>query len=567
MMAKLVCHNDLTIGSLIKEYISQNKHLFVLYVLFVLLIPLQDIGLPHLFGKLVKTIQSKGNLTNPLMMIIAIIFILQIAYSIEDHIDVRMFPAIQKFTREKMMNHLFAMQKTQYEELKVGEITTKIIKMPALMYAYMDQWKNLFIPRAVVFTVAVIYFFYQDVLIGATLLVLILSLILSVFHSIKFCSMLAQKRDNLYNQLYEEVDDVLRNAMTVLNYNEEESELARIDQYHEQYAQLSQKSLDCASRVRYFFMPIICIYLAFFCYYLYNRVTRKQMEPASFIALFFIMIQITNSMWRIIANVKEAVMRWGMIQETLDIFKVCKKYKRHEVMIPNIPHHSGLTFYNISYSFENRTLFNNLNLHIPLGQKVLIVGHIGSGKSTLLRLLMKYAEPDVGEILINNIPYSKIKAADLRSVIGYIPQNPILFNRTVYENVVYGIPHISKNQVEGLIYDLGLADVFSKMTDGIDTMVGKYGSKVSGGQRQIIWLLRTILQNPDIILMDEPTSSIDEKTKEVVQHLCNVLMKDKTVIMVTHDAFLTQFADRIIHMRHGEVVDDQLSSSSSSPSS
>jgi ABC-type multidrug transport system fused ATPase/permease subunit len=132
---------------------------------------------------------------------------------------------------------------------------------------------------------------------------------------------------------------------------------------------------------------------------------------------------------------------------------------------------------------------------------------------------------------------------------------------------VYGIPHISKNQVEGLIYDLGLADVFSKMTDGIDTMVGKYGSKVSGGQRQIIWLLRTILQNPDIILMDEPTSSIDEKTKEVVQHLCNVLMKDKTVIMVTHDAFLTQFADRIIHMRHGEVVDDQLSSSSSSPSS
>ena len=563
-MHELQCHNDLTIGSLIKEYISQNKQLFILYVLFVLLIPLQDIGLPHLFGKLVKTIQTRGSLTNPLVMIISIIFILQIAYSIEDHIDMRMFPAIQKFTREKMMNHLFAMQKNHYEELKVGEITTKIIKMPALMYSYMDQWKNLFIPRAVVFTVAIIYFFYQDVLIGATLMVLVLTLVASVFHSIKYCSILAQKRDFLYNQLYEEVDDVLRNALTVLNYNEEEAELARIDKYHEGYAKLSQEALDCASKVRYFFMPVISIYLAFFCYYLYQRVINKKMEPAAFIALFFIMIQITNSMWRIIANVKDAVMRWGMIQETLDIFKVCKKYKNHEVIIPNVPYSKGIILHNISYSFEKRVLFNNLNVHIPLGQKVLIVGHIGSGKSTLLRLLMKYAEPDQGDIFINNIPYSKIKSSELRSFIGYIPQNPILFNRTVYENVVYGIPNVSKNAVEKLIYDMGLSDVFSKMTDGIDTPVGKYGSKVSGGQRQIIWLLRTILQNPDIILMDEPTSSIDEKTKEIVNRLCTVLMKEKTVIMVTHDAFLTQFADRVIYMRHGEIIDDQLSSSSSS---
>lgn len=566
MYRQTQCHNDLTIGKLIREYISQNKELFVLYILFILLIPLQDVGLPHLFGKLVKAIQSKQNLTKPLALIIGIKFILQIAYSLEDHIDVKMFPSIQKFTREKMMSHLFQMQKTQYQELKVGEITTKIIKMPSLMYAYMDQWKNLFIPRAVVFTISIIYFFYQDVLVGATLLILVLALATTVYNSITYCSGVAKKRDHVYNQLYEEVDDVLRNALTVLNYNEEDKELSRIDQFHQEYSKLSYDALNCAIKVRYIFLPVICIYLSFFCYYMYQKVMSGQMEAGVFVSLFLIMIQITNSMWRIIANVKEAVLRWGMIQETLDMFEVCKKYKSHVVVAPHLPHRNGLTFYNVTYTFEKRQLFNNLSLYIPLGQKVLIVGHIGSGKSTLLRLLMKYAEPDAGEIYINNIPYSKIHPAELRKFIGYIPQNPILFNRTVYENIVYGMPHVSKNHVENMIIKLGLFDVFSKMPDGIDTAVGKYGSKVSGGQRQIIWLIRTIIQNPDIILMDEPTSSIDEKTKAIIHQLSQVLMKEKTVIMVTHDAFLKQYADRIIEMRHGAVIKDYSSSSSSNNS-
>lgn len=566
-MHPVKCHNNLTIGSLIKEYVSQHKELFVLYIMFVLLIPLQDVGLPHLFGNLVKTIQSKQKLTKPLGLIIGIIFILQIAYSIEDHIDVKMFPSIQKFTRDKMMGHLFHMQKTQYQELKVGEITTKIIKMPSLMYAYMDQWKNLFIPRAVVFVVAVIYFFYQDVLIGATLLVLILALVTMVYNSISHCSGVAKKRDHVYNQLYEEVDDVLRNALTVLNYNEEESELARIDTFHDEYSRLSMAALNCAIKVRYVFMPVICLYLAFFCYYMYQRVVSDKMEPAVFVSLFFIMIQITNSMWKIIANVKEAVLRWGMIQETLDMFEVCKRHKNDIVISQDVPHLQGITIKDLSYSFEKRELFSNINLHIPLGQKLLVVGQIGSGKSTLLRLLMKYAEPHRGEIFINNIPYSKIQPSEIRRFIGYIPQNPILFNRTIYENIVYGMPHISKQHVRTLISDLGLDDVFSRMPDGIDSIVGKYGSKVSGGQRQIIWLVRTIIQDPDIILMDEPTSSIDEKTKEIVHRLCTILMKQKTVIMVTHDAFLTRYADRIIEMKHGVIVKDQSTSSSSSSSS
>jgi ABC-type multidrug transport system fused ATPase/permease subunit len=242
-----------------------------------------------------------------------------------------------------------------------------------------------------------------------------------------------------------------------------------------------------------------------------------------------------------------------MIQETLDMFKVCEKYKherKHD--IPSMP---GIFLQDVSFTFEGRKtpLFKHLRLYIPEGQTVLIVGHIGSGKSTLVRLLMKYAEPDDGDIYIHNIPYSKMKACDLRRLIGYVPQNPILFNRTVYENITYGLPYVSREDVTFLINDLELASV---LPSDLDSSVGKYGSKVSGGQRQVIWILRTILQNPSIVLMDEPTSSMDEVTKAKIHKAMSLLMKDKTVVMVTHDSYLMQYATRVIEMDHGAIIAD-----------
>lgn len=558
----VTCHNDLTINKLVKEYIQQNKGLFFIYVIFILIIPLQDVGLPHFLGKLTKAIQKKQSLQVPLICIIIIMFILQIGYSLADHVDIQMFPTIQKYVRERMIRHIFEMQKTNYEELKIGEITTKIIKMPALMYSYMEHWKNLFIPQTVVFIVAIIYFLKQDLLIGTVLFILIMSLAYMIITSINVCEALARKRDNVYNTLYEEVDDLLRNSITVLNYNQEDSELDRIDGYHQEYTRLSGDALKCAMKVRYTFMPIVAMFLIFYTYYMYKKVQKKDLEVGTFVAMFLIVIYLTNAMWRIIGNVKDIVLKWGMIQETLDMFKVCEKYKEHGVTKATASMRQGITFHDVSYTFvddsgSKRSLYNQLNLHINPNEKTLIVGQIGSGKTTVLKLLMKYVEVTGGEIYINGVPYSKIPPHELRKVVGYIPQNPILFNRSIYENVSYGMPHITKEIVEDSIVSLGLLDIFRLMPNGIDTSVGKYGSKVSGGQRQIIWILRTILQNPDIVLMDEPTAAIDSATKGIVMGLLGHLMKNKTVVMVTHDESLIKFADRIVEMKHGQVVRDE----------
>lgn len=554
-----VCHNDVTVNKLIFEYISKHKGMFFMYMIFVFIIPLQEVGVPHFFGKLTKAIQDKADLKYPLAFILGITILLQFAYSIFEQLNTKMIPTIQKFVRDKILTHIFETQKSNYEELQIGKITPKLIKMPGLMYSYMEEWKDIFIPKTFVFIIAIVYFLNTDIVIGTSLFILIASFIYIITSTVFVCENIAQKRDNTLNNLYEEIDDILRNSMTVLNYNQEDSELNKLDMYHKEYTKLNKQVLDCATNVRYTYIPILSIYLVFFTYYMYNKVKSNQISTASFISLFMMMIYITNSLWSVIGSTRDMIINWGAFRETLNMFKIC--YNQREDSNVHIQNYPGILLNNVSYIIIDsngisKTICKNINLHIRPHEKTLIIGQIGSGKSSLLKLIMKYAEVSTGEIYLDNIPYSKMKNSDLRKFIGFVQQNPILFNRTIYENISYGMPWVTKEHVQETIINLNLSHIFNEMPNGIDTNVGKNGSHLSGGQRQIIWILRTIIQDPEIIIMDEPTASLDEKTKNIVYRLLDILMKNKTIIMVTHDKNIIKEADRIIEMKNGEIITD-----------
>ena len=141
--------------------------------------------------------------------------------------------------------------------------------------------------------------------------------------------------------------------------------------------------------------------------------------------------------------------------------------------------------------------------------------------------------------------------------IIYIPQNPILLNRTVYENIVYGVkPEPTREDILALLHKMNLSEFLSMLPHGLDTQVGIQGSMVSGGQRQIIASIKTVLSNPEIIIMDEPTSSIDYKTKGMFQRILLQSIKGKTVIIITHDPDLLKLADRIVTLDSGKIISD-----------
>jgi ABC-type multidrug transport system fused ATPase/permease subunit len=188
-------------------------------------------------------------------------------------------------------------------------------------------------------------------------------------------------------------------------------------------------------------------------------------------------------------------------------------------------------------------VFKDLTLSINLGEVTIIEGENGSGKSTLIQLLLKYHRPQCGEIFINGIPYSSLSHDNIRKHVAFIPQTVILLNRTIYENIVYGLSSPpSKKEVEDLMEQQKLGGFLASLPNGLDSEVGMYGSYLSGGQRQIVWILKTMLMDPYIVIMDEPTASIDQENKHIIVRLIDTMLKNhtkdgkkRTAIMITHD--------------------------------
>jgi ABC-type bacteriocin/lantibiotic exporter with double-glycine peptidase domain len=187
-------------------------------------------------------------------------------------------------------------------------------------------------------------------------------------------------------------------------------------------------------------------------------------------------------------------------------------------------------------------------MDIKKGERIALVGDIGAGKSTLLKIILGLIHPRSGDLFLNGKNYKTLKQIDIFGKFGYMTQTPILFNRSILDNILFSNPNSSRKQVEELLKEFGLDTVFNKLDKGIDTMVGKNGSKLSGGQKQVVWFLRIYLHDPEILLFDEPTASLSTKSKETLMKLINKGFANKTIIMASHDDFLIKMATRKVRM-------------------
>jgi len=205
---------------------------------------------------------------------------------------------------------------------------------------------------------------------------------------------------------------------------------------------------------------------------------------------------------------------------------------------------------------DNRPVFRHLNLHIPGGQKVGFVGYSGSGKSTLLNLLLRLYEPQAGAIRIDGQDIAQATQESLRRSIAMIPQDPMLFHRSLMENIRYGRLDASDDEVIAAASKAHAHDFILETEDGYDSLVGERGVKLSGGQRQRIALARAILKDAPILLLDEATSALDSVTERHIQNSLAELMQGKTVLVVAHRLSTLARLDRIVVFHHGEIIED-----------
>lgn len=217
-----------------------------------------------------------------------------------------------------------------------------------------------------------------------------------------------------------------------------------------------------------------------------------------------------------------------------------------------------IAFDNVTFFYgknNKRPLFQGLNLHIQPGEKVGLVGHSGGGKTTITKLLLRIVDIQEGTIAIDNQDITAITQRDLRKHIAYVPQEPLLFHRTLAENIRYGKPNASQKEIEHVAKMAHAHEFIKELPEGYETLVGERGVKLSGGQRQRIAIARAMLKNAPILVLDEATSALDSESEALIQDALWKLMEGRTAIVIAHRLSTIQKMDRIVVMDNGRIAE------------
>jgi ATP-binding cassette subfamily B protein len=215
-----------------------------------------------------------------------------------------------------------------------------------------------------------------------------------------------------------------------------------------------------------------------------------------------------------------------------------------------------IEFQSVSFAYPSRPeaeVLKEINLSIEPGQKVALVGKSGAGKSTIVHLLMRFYQPQSGEIRVDGHPCGQINLKDLRRNIGIVPQEVLLFGGTIEENIRYGKPEASRQEIEEAALRANALEFINSFPEGLQTLVGERGIKLSGGQRQRIAIARAILKDPAILILDEATSSLDSESERLVQDALSHLMENRSTIIIAHRLATIRKADSIFVMEDGKI--------------
>ncbi len=281
----------------------------------------------------------------------------------------------------------------------------------------------------------------------------------------------------------------------------------------------------------------------------------SSMDAAIFIVYITVFSQIINPIKALstaVYNVQKGAASVERIEQILNAEEVITE---KENAIPVKEFREQIEYRNVWFRYEQEDVLKNINLVIPKGKSIALVGASGSGKSTMADLLPRFYDVTQGEILIDGTPIRDFVISDVRGLMGIVSQETILFNATVFDNITFGMQNVTREDVIAAAKVANAHEFIMQMPEGYETNIGDRGIKMSGGQRQRISIARAVLRNPPVMILDEATSALDTESERLVQDALVNLMKNRTSLVIAHRLSTVQHADEIIVMQKGEIVE------------
>lgn len=306
--------------------------------------------------------------------------------------------------------------------------------------------------------------------------------------------------------------------------------------------------------IQAFLMAVLQIVILFTALHLWHK---GLLSLGMIVLLQMYMFHLFDILWSLGKSLTKAIKSMTDMQEMVDIFDLPVEIKDPENPKKLDITNGNIIFNKMSFVYEGGvSVFNDLALNIKPGERIGLVGHSGAGKSTITKLLLRFADVSDGSITIDGQDIRSITQDDLRSVISYVPQESILFHRTIKENISYGKPDARDEEIIEVAKKAHAHEFISKLPNGYNTLVGERGVKLSGGERQRVAIARAMLKQAPILVLDEATSSLDSISEQYIQEAFNELMKGKTTIVIAHRLSTIQKMDRIIVLEEGKIVEE-----------
>lgn len=554
------------INKLFFDFFNKNLNLYFLIFLCKLKIPIKSLAIPHYYGKLTSFLSN--NKIYDAKYIFMVLILLWISVQVLSYISSLIFselnPKLIGFMRMGIVKKIIEAYKFNYSDIEVGRFLTKTINSPYQIKSGVDNITKFFTDSLFLVISTFFYLIIQNYYIALIYLICVFLVgCITMFYLVK-CENYVIEAVNSYDNTHELIEDTISNLISIYSSNKTKSEIKYLEKENKntEKKEYDLEYLNSQFKLVYsIFYICIFIVLNYFTFQLY---IRKKISLSVLISIIIINYSILTEFMNLYYNIKNLIVSKGEISileeylQKLPKNEKSSKLKNHDSNILFENKFINIKVKNLYYTINNKQIINGLTFEIKKKEKVGLCGNIGSGKSTIAKLLTGLISNYKGDILINNIPLKSINLDKLRQYITYIPQHPKLFNRTLIDNLTYGTKNKTIDDIYQILDKLDFKDLKDKFKDFMYQKVGKNGSKLSGGQRQIVCLLRALLKDNRIIIMDEPTSSLDSEVKTKIIKLIDEISKSKNILIITHDLDLLDNLDRIIILDKGNIIKNEI---------
>jgi ATP-binding cassette subfamily B protein len=293
---------------------------------------------------------------------------------------------------------------------------------------------------------------------------------------------------------------------------------------------------------------------------LYHLILSGKASVGTIVLAQLYLVKLAQSLWDLNRTTEKVEESLANAAEMTEIIIQQPEVNDVPTPLPFVVKKGEIEFQDVSFTYADiqagESLFTSVNMLIQPGQRVGLVGPSGGGKSTITRLILRFMDIQAGQILIDGQNISQVAQSDLRAAIAYVPQEPILFHRSIRENIAYGNPQATAEEIKK-VARLAHADEFiDKLPAGYDTLVGERGVKLSGGEKQRIAIARAMLKKAPIVILDEATSALDSKSEKAIVGALDNLMANRTTIVIAHRLSTIRKLDRIIVLQDGQIAED-----------